>query len=153
MDVNWFSYCGNHFVVHAYINYLCCALKTNIICQLYITKIVCWRYQLNCTVTTKTCECPLRIPSLKTVCVLCHFSPVWLFVTPWTITLQAPLSMGFSRQKYWSGLPFPTPKRVHNSMQYFEMVLLFILYSSSCKSCPLGFFILKWTLLLSSDTH
>ena len=109
MDVNWFSYCGNHFVVHAYINYLCCALKTNIICQLYITKIVCWRYQLNCTVTTKTCECPLRIPSLKTVCVLCHFGPVWLFVTPWTITLQAPLSMGFSRQKYWSGLPFLPP--------------------------------------------
>ena len=34
-------------------------------------------------------------------------SRVWLFVTPWTIALQAPLSMGFSRQEYWSGLPFP----------------------------------------------
>ena len=31
------------------------------------------------------------------------------FVTPWTIALQAPLSMGFSRQEYWSGLPFPSP--------------------------------------------
>ena len=30
-----------------------------------------------------------------------------LFATPWTIALQAPLSMGFSRQEYWSGLPFP----------------------------------------------
>ena len=30
-----------------------------------------------------------------------------LFVTPWTVALQAPLSMGFSRQEYWSGLPFP----------------------------------------------
>ena len=30
-----------------------------------------------------------------------------LFVTPWTIVHQAPLSMGFSRQEYWSGLPFP----------------------------------------------
>ena len=30
-------------------------------------------------------------------------------VTLWTIVLQAPLSMGFSRQKYWSKLPFPTP--------------------------------------------
>ena len=30
-------------------------------------------------------------------------------VTPWTVTLQAPLSMGFSRQEYWSGLPFPSP--------------------------------------------
>ena len=36
-------------------------------------------------------------------------SPVWLFATPWTIVCQAPLSMGFSRQKYWSGLPFPPP--------------------------------------------
>ena len=30
-------------------------------------------------------------------------------VTPWTVTRQAPLSMGFSRQEYWSGLPFPSP--------------------------------------------
>ena len=30
-------------------------------------------------------------------------------VTPWTVTCQAPLSMGFSRQEYWSGLPFPSP--------------------------------------------
>ena len=30
-------------------------------------------------------------------------------MTPWTIVLQAPLSMGFPRQEYWSGLPFPTP--------------------------------------------
>ena len=38
------------------------------------------------------------------VCVLSHFSHVWLFVTPWTVTRQVPLSMGFSRQEYWSGL-------------------------------------------------
>ena len=31
------------------------------------------------------------------------------FVTLWTVARQAPLSMGFSRQEYWSGLPFPTP--------------------------------------------
>ena len=31
------------------------------------------------------------------------------FVTPWTVAYQAPLSMGFSRQEYWSGLPFPSP--------------------------------------------
>ena len=30
-------------------------------------------------------------------------------VTPWTVTHQAPLSMGFPRQEYWSGLPFPSP--------------------------------------------
>ena len=36
-------------------------------------------------------------------------SCVQLFVTPWTIAHQAPLSMGFPRQEYWSGLPFPSP--------------------------------------------
>ena len=35
-------------------------------------------------------------------------SRTWLFVTPWTVAHQAPLSMGFSRQEYWSGLPFPS---------------------------------------------
>ena len=36
-----------------------------------------------------------------------HFSHVQLFVTPWTVARQAPLSMEFSQQEYWSGLPFP----------------------------------------------
>ena len=36
-------------------------------------------------------------------------SRVWLFATPWTVAHQAPLSMGFSRQEYCSGLPFPSP--------------------------------------------
>ena len=37
------------------------------------------------------------------VCVLSHFSRVQLFVTPWTVARQAPLSMGFSKQECWSG--------------------------------------------------
>ena len=37
------------------------------------------------------------------------FSRVRLFATPWTLTGQAPLSMGFSRQEYWSALPCPPP--------------------------------------------
>ena len=37
-------------------------------------------------------------------------SPVRLFVTPWTAAHQAPLSMGFSRQEYWSGWPLPSPE-------------------------------------------
>ena len=41
--------------------------------------------------------------------VLSHFSCVWLFATPWMVICQAPLSMGFPRQGYWSGLPFPPP--------------------------------------------
>ena len=41
---------------------------------------------------------------------LCHFSCAWLFSTPWSAALQAPLSMGFSQQEYWCGLLFPPPR-------------------------------------------
>ena len=41
-------------------------------------------------------------------------SHVLLFVTLWTIAYQASLSMGFSRQEYWSGLPFPSPGDLSN---------------------------------------
>ena len=41
--------------------------------------------------------------------LLSRFSHVRLLATPWTTAYQAPPSMGFSRQEYWSGLPFPSP--------------------------------------------
>ena len=41
-------------------------------------------------------------------------SRVWLFATPWTVAHQAPPSMGFSRQEYWSGLPFLSPGYLPN---------------------------------------
>ena len=41
-------------------------------------------------------------------------SRVRLFATPWTVAYQAPQSMGFSRQEYWSGLPFPSPADLPN---------------------------------------
>ena len=41
-------------------------------------------------------------------------SRVQLFATPWTVAYQVPLSMGFSRQEYWSGLPFPSPGDLPN---------------------------------------
>ena len=44
-------------------------------------------------------------PSMKLL------SRVQLFATPWTVAHQAPPSMGFSRQEYWSGLPFPFPQQ------------------------------------------
>ena len=47
-------------------------------------------------------------------CVLSHFSHVQLFATPWTVDHEAPLSMGFSRQEYWSGLSFPSPGDLPN---------------------------------------
>ena len=41
-------------------------------------------------------------------------SRVRLFATPWTVAHQAPPSMGFSRQEYWSGVPFPSPGDLPN---------------------------------------
>ena len=49
------------------------------------------------------------------VSVLSHFSHVRLFAILWTITCQVSLSMGFSRQEYWSGLPGPPPGDLPNS--------------------------------------
>ena len=45
--------------------------------------------------------------TIKNVSLLSH---VRLFVTPWTVAYEAPPSMGFSRQEYWSGSPFPSPE-------------------------------------------
>ena len=42
--------------------------------------------------------------------LLSRFSCVQLCVTQWTAAYQAPLSMGFSRQEYWSGVPLPSPQ-------------------------------------------
>ena len=63
---------------------------------------------------THSCKSPFQT---KMSCVhsnwlqlcLTRFSCVWLFATLWTIACQVPLSMGFSRQEYWSGLPCPPP--------------------------------------------
>ena len=51
------------------------------------------------------------------VVVIWSLSRVWLFATPWTVAHQAPLSMGFSRQEYWSGLPFPSPKQLGEELK------------------------------------
>ena len=58
---------------------------------------------------------------MKKIVIVCYFlyllkslSRVRLFVTPWTVAYQAPPSMGFSRQEYWSGLPFPSPGDLPN---------------------------------------
>ena len=48
---------------------------------------------------------------ITTVKLLSH---VRLFATPWTVAYQAPLSMQFSRQDYWSGLPIPSPGDLPN---------------------------------------
>ena len=48
------------------------------------------------------------------MCLLSHFSHVQLFLILWTVAHQAPLSMGFSKQEYQSGLPCPPPRDLPN---------------------------------------
>ena len=48
------------------------------------------------------------------VCMPSCFSRIQLFATPWTLARQPPLSMEFSRQEYWSGLPCPPPGNLPN---------------------------------------
>ena len=76
-----------------------------------------WRWALRTTQVPRMALCPaygrkaedaeLRRSTRKMKWK--QLSCVWLFETPWTVALQAPLSMEFSSQKYWSGLPFPSP--------------------------------------------
>ena len=48
----------------------------------------------------------------------------WLAATPWTAAHQAPPSMGFSRQEYWSGLPLPSPGSMWTNVKWFALVVL-----------------------------
>ena len=55
-----------------------------------------------------------RMTSSSCTCVAQSLSHVWLFATLWIVASQAPLSMGFSRQEYWSVLPCPPPGNLPN---------------------------------------
>ena len=64
---------------------------------------------------------PLQHPRLENpmdrgtlLLLLSHFGHIQLFATPWIVAHQAPLSKGFPRQEYWSGLPFPSPGELLN---------------------------------------
>ena len=69
-------------------------------------------------------------------------SHVRVFVTPWTAAYQAPLSMGFSRQEYWSGLPFPYPANLWTTSQD-----TFCLSGCLILKQPLGSFLSFWAIL------
>ena len=55
------------------------------------------------------------VKNQRYACMLSCFSHVRFYVTPWTVALQVPLSMGFSQQEYWSQLPCPPPRDHPNS--------------------------------------
>ena len=61
-------------------------------------------------------------------------SHVQLFVTPWTAAYQAPPSVGFSRQEYWSGVPLPSPKTYSRKGQTVYVFGLFFFFSFTARS-------------------
>ena len=63
-------------------------------------------YHINCVYMCVSLQAHY---SVRMLLLLSRFSHVWLCATPWTAAYQAPPSMGFSRQEYWSGLPLPSP--------------------------------------------
>ena len=82
-------------------------LRTGVSYMLYMGSIMC------------VCVC---------VCVFSHFSHVQLFATLWTIVCQAPLSMGFSRQEYSSGLPCPSLEDFPTCISYVSCIGRYVLY-------------------------
>ena len=62
-------------------------------------------------------------------------SRVWLLATPWTAAYQAPLSMGFSRQEYWSGVPLPSPSVTLQGYKIGNKILLTIVIIMLLFSC------------------
>ena len=63
-------------------------------------------------------------------------SHVQLLATPWTAAYQAPLSMGFSRQEYWSGVPLPSPESEEELKSLLMKVKAAAAAAESLQSCP-----------------
>ena len=82
----------------------------------------------------------------------CH---VWLFVTPWTVALQVPLAMGFSRQEYWSGLPCPPSGELPNpGMECRSPALHADSWPSEPPTASNGFFsIFYWIFDVAEEQH
>ena len=81
---------------------------------------------------------PLGRDDVQEVAKAMMLSHVQLFVTPWTITQQVPLSMEFSRQKYWSRLPFPSPGDLPNPGLHLLWLLLGRQILYHCIQIPLS---------------
>ena len=104
-------------------------------------------------IPVKTKWCMVCLTSTNSM-VMVLLSRAWLFGTPWTVAHQFPLSMKFSRQEYWSGLPFPSPKELpklpnhSRPSQPLKLGLLFcrqILYHLSHQGKPM-----KWSEVAQS---
>ena len=88
-------------------------------------------------------SCGARLAQVRVLSSVQSLSRVRLFATPWTVAYQAPLSVGFSRQECWRGLPFPSPARLLTSLQLTSflscLVFLSLLHPSPAVSFLLVF--------------
>ena len=106
--------CWEHRMVWWIVGALCCMNKTGrSFASLHFTPRG-WGW--GCRGTNTCRSSPHPVMDWKwTVVAVELLSHVWLFVTPWTVVCQVPLPMGFPRQEYWSGVPFPPPGDLPNS--------------------------------------
>ena len=88
-----------------------CLLVSSLVVSLI--SLYCFLFLLRLLSVWKTICCPSKY--ILCGCVLSRLSHVQLFVNLWNIAFQAPLSMGFSKQEYWSGLPCPFSGDLSNS--------------------------------------
>ena len=93
-----------------------------------ISFFVCRCYQ------RKSCWKTIFATSLLLLLLLSRFSHVQLCATQWTAAHQAPLSLGFSRQEHWSGLPFPSPMHESEKWKWSRLV---VSYSSDPMDCSI----------------
>ena len=84
-------------------------LENNVILLKY-----CWFYNAVLIFAVQQSDLVIYLCVCVCVCVCVSCSVTSDFATTWTITRQAPLSMVFSRQEYWSGLPYPSPEDLPN---------------------------------------
>ena len=125
--VDWFKNCHVFSINWLLVGNIISAIKVVMLLLLLLSHFS--RVRLCETPETAAHEAPLTVPgilqarTLEWVAIsfsnawkwnvkVKSLSCVWLFETPWTAAYQAPPSMGFSRQEYWSGLPLPSPVRL-----------------------------------------
>ena len=86
-------------IEYSFKKYTCYLISVHWLCALCLSQ---WAYVIN---LRKISHCG------KQSCGVwgCLLSHIWFFASPWTLARQTPLSMGFPREEYWSGSPFPSP--------------------------------------------
>ena len=89
------------------------------------------------------------------VCVCLQLSRVRFFVTPWTTACQVPLSIGYSRQEYWTGLPYTSPGDLSQpgDQTYISCIGRLVLYHWHHQINIIGILITRKSLKAQTHTH